>query len=78
MWLIPGHAQLDVAGVHWGVDTIAYVGITGLNGGGNFKGLKWHRHPTRAEAEAAFRAEAHIYGLPESFAERLVGWLAKE
>ena len=64
VWLIPGHPQLEVAGIHWRIGTCAYIGITGYNGGGHFTGIKWHRHDSFEAARAAFAAEAHTYGLP--------------
>ena len=73
VWLIPGQPQLEIAGIHWGISTRAYIGITGLNGGVNFKGIKWHRHDSFEAARTAFAAEADTYGLPHTYQD---GWLA--
>ena len=76
VWLIPGQPQLEIAGIHWGISTRAYIGITGLNGGGNFKRIKWHRHDSFEAARTAFAAEADTYGLPHTYQDRAIGWVA--
>jgi hypothetical protein len=43
---------------------------------GQFQGIKWHRHDSFEEARTAFAAEADTYGLPHTYQDRVIGWLA--
>lgn len=78
VWSIPGRDSLDIAGVHWGLDRDTYTGTTGLNHGGEFKGIHWRRYDSIEAAKGAFLAEAGRFSLPANYSERLIGWIRRD
>lgn len=76
VWSVTGQDPLVFSGVHWGREVDAYSAIRGVHRG-SWKELKWHRYDSKAAAQEAFKAEAHRFGLPDNYSERVIGWIRK-
>lgn len=70
---IPGIQRWRIAGIHWGVENLAYSAILHLHGG-EFRRIRFRRFNIRAEASAAFAEEARNWDLSPRLGERIFGW----
>lgn len=73
MWHIPGIGRWRVAGLHWGIGTIAYSALLKLHDN-EFKGIRFQRCFSKTEAIEVFNAEAEKYDLIAAYSRKVFGW----
>lgn len=74
VWDIPTRDRHEIAGIHWGRWNDAHASIISLNNE-EFQGIRWRRCDSKEDAKAKFLRESSRFGLCDSLAERVIGWV---